>query len=168
MFNMHALQYLQYFWQICEIRLKQNFNRIQLHYFQINFIFMIPHRQWMWLASFNPFCFIQSMLKKSVSEITCDDSCIAHFIIKFLYPDVMIICSNFQLYHYNVIDNNNIIYRKSVKMAKINDLVINKLFLLMTVFSFSCPVFYINWMGTVWKLLVSKTFFQKNVTKSHM
>lgn len=68
MFNMHALQYLQYFWQICEIRLKQNLNRIQLHYFQINFIFMIPHRQWMWLASFNPFCFIQSMLKKSVTD----------------------------------------------------------------------------------------------------
>ena len=67
-----------------------------------------------------------------------------------------------------------IIYRKSVKMAKINDLVIitlftlNKFFLLMIAFSFSCSVFYINWMGTVWKLLVSKTFFQKNVTNSHM
>lgn len=163
MFNMRALQYLQYFWQIYEIRLKQNLNRIQLHYFQINFIFMIPHRQWMWLASFNPFCFIQSMLKKSVTdEINCDDSCIAHFIIKFLYSDAMIICSNFQLYHYNVIDNNKFIYRKSVKMAKINDFG-DDLFL-MTVFFFSCPGFYINWMGTVWKLLVSKTFFQKNVT----
>ena len=90
----------------------------------------------------------------------------ARFIINFLYSDVMIICSNFQLYHYNVIDNDNIIYRKSVKMAKINDFG-DDLFL-MTVFFFSCPVFYINWMGTVWKLLVSKTFFQKNVTKSHM
>ena len=162
MFNMRALQYLQYFWQICEIRLKQNLNRIQLHYFQINFIFMIPHRQWMWLASFNPFCFIQSMLKKSVTDKLWWVSCIAHFIIKFLYSDVMIICSNFQLYHYNVIDNNKFIYRKSVKMAKINDFG-DDLFL-MTVFFFSCPVFNINWMGTVWKLLVSKTFFQKNVT----
>lgn len=54
----------------------------------------------------------------------------------------MIICSNFQLYHYNVIDNNKFIYRKSVKMAKINDFG-DDLFL-MTVFFFSCPVFYIN------------------------
>ena len=81
----------------------------------------------------------------------------------------MIICSNFQLYHYNVIDNNNIIYRKSVKMAKINDFG-DDLFL-MTVFFFSCPVFYTEWeqCGSCWWVkLFSKKMWLRATCKEEL